>query len=284
MKNILIAVLLTTMVALCATAQDTTTSKTLVNKHGVRILPQAGDYALGIGANAFLDYLGNIMNNSDNNTTRFTYPNMENTIYGKYFITDQMAYRVKARVGLATMTQANNVQNDINPYEKVEDKMVTELANVLISLGFEKRRGFHRIQGFYGFEGSLGFKKLSNTFTYGNAFSQTNQTPTSTIDFDYKYSTNASSRKLENSRNLSFSLGVRGFVGVEYFIAPKISLAGEFGWGLQISLAGKNVNKTETWNWNQNSAITNTLSSPGDKIIEMDNDNNLGQIALIMHF
>jgi hypothetical protein len=284
MKNILISFLLAGIVSIYARAQEITTSNTLVNKNGVRILPQAGDYALGIGANAFLDYLGNIMNNSENNTTRFTYPNMENTIYGKYFVTDQMAYRAKARIGFSIMTHANNVQNDENPYEKVEDKMVTDIANIILSLGFEKRRGSHRIQGFYGMEGAIGFKKLSVTYTYGNAFSPTNQTPTTTIDFDYKYSTNPSSRKLENSSNLSFGIGARGFVGVEYFIAPKISLAGEFGWGLQITLAGKNVNKTETWNWNQNSVTENTVSSPGDKIIEMDTDNNLGQIALIMHF
>lgn len=42
----------------------------------------------------------------------------------------------------------------------------------------------------------------------------------------------------------TISLGVRGFIGAEYFVLPKMSIGGEFGWGLGLSTTCKS--KT-TW-------------------------------------
>ena len=34
------------------------------------------------------------------------------------------------------------------------------------------------------------------------------------------------------SEGLDVAIGARGFVGVEYFVVPKISIGGEYGWGI----------------------------------------------------
>jgi hypothetical protein len=51
-----------------------------VNKRGVYLLPQAGDFALGVDATPFLEYLGNLFSGS------YDAPMFGGgSIYGKYF-------------------------------------------------------------------------------------------------------------------------------------------------------------------------------------------------------
>lgn len=284
MKKLLLSLLVFGVFGLCANAQERADSNKLINKHGIRILPQVGDFAFGISANEILNFVGNMMNNSTDNSIRFTYPNFDNTVYGKYFLTDQKAIRAKIRIGLYSITKTNSVQNDNDNSQKVEDKLNRSATDITISAGIEKRRGFQRIQGIYGAEVTIGLSQSGYKYTYGNSMTSYNQSPTSTIDFYNRLSTQTASRTLEISQNLSFSIGFRGFIGVEYFFAPKISVTGEFGWGPQLVLNGKNVDESETWDWTLNQRRENKSENKGDKTFQTDNDNGTGIIALLFHF
>ena len=51
---------------------------------------------------------------------------------------------------------------------------------------------------------------------------------------------------MESKSGRSFGVGLRAFVGCEFFIAPKISLGAEFGWGLGFQTMGASVTTTES--------------------------------------
>ncbi len=85
-----------------------------------------------------------------------------------------------------------------------------------------------------------------------------------------------------------FGLGLRGFIGAEYFIFPKIAIGGEFGWGLALRTVGKSTTKYETWN--NNLVTTTTTPSGGSTYFSVDSENlssifgPAGTIRLTLHF
>jgi hypothetical protein len=83
-----------------------------------------------------------------------------------------------------------------------------------LSAGYEWRTGSSRVQGYTGVQGG-GF--------YGKD---------KTID--------SNENVLEEES--SFGIVVQGFLGAEYFIAPKLSIGGEFTWGPTYTVITDNVN------------------------------------------
>jgi hypothetical protein len=51
-------------------------------------------------------------------------------------------------------------------------------------------------------------------------------------------------RALSRKTNGKIGVGIRAFIGAEYFILPKISIGGEFGWGIGYQL---NTKDKSTW-------------------------------------
>src|SRR5690606_21841534 len=71
-------------------------------------------------------------------------------------------------------------------------------------------------------------------------------------------------RQTEIEGATTFLIGARGFIGVEYFFTPKISIGGEFGYTLGFQTEGKNVVTTEQWNPSTQSVHTiKTDAYPG---------------------
>src|SRR4051812_42402137 len=84
---------------LALTIGATAASAQLVLKKGEPILPQTGDWGLGIEANSFLNYLGNFFGKSAANTAP-SYNFVGNqVIVGKYFVDSVTAYRGGLRLG-----------------------------------------------------------------------------------------------------------------------------------------------------------------------------------------
>lgn len=65
-----------------------------------------------------------------------------------------------------------------------------------------------------------------------------------------------SGRVLANKSGANLLFGLRGFAGVEYFFAPKMSIASEFGWGLGMTTTPRGKVKTEKWDTTNNKAET----------------------------
>ena len=76
----------------------------LESKNGEAYLPAAGDWAVGIDATPFLNYFGNFIGGGQGNNAAPTWNFLttNQTITGKYFVEDDMAYRGSLRLGFGS--------------------------------------------------------------------------------------------------------------------------------------------------------------------------------------
>lgn len=233
------------VVALAASAQDTLSSggvnqnfDKFKSKRGVTIFPEKGEWALGISANPILQYLGNVASGA---TTTNTAPSVQspgfvnnlggiqgNSIFVKYMKTESMAYRARvafnvssSKSGQPVILTNNGTQGIVPSYG--ENSQTIGSTAVMIGLGIEKRRGKDRVKGVYGAEALVGFSTEKTNYNYAEPLQAANNSPRTQTFF----------------RGNSILLGVRGFVGVEYFFAPKISIGGEVGYTAAATFTGR---------------------------------------------
>lgn len=235
----------------------------LESKNGEAYLPAAGDWALGIDATPFLNYFGNFIGGGQNanGAPTWNFLTTNQTITGKYFVEDDMAYRGSLRLGFGSNSSkvmtgdrsSTTVVDYPNLPDMVENKMKSSSMNVGIAFGMEKRRGFGRLQGYYGAE--LGFNIMSNSskYEYGNELTLSTAavpvTVTAADDFGGNVYADPTygfgSREIENKSGMGFGVGLRAFIGAEYFVLPRLSVGGEFGWGLAFMSQGASSITTE---------------------------------------
>lgn len=266
----------------------------LSSDEGVTILPEEGEWGLGISANPFLDYLGNFFNQAGNNNspsfgyTRNPFNNL--AIFGKMIKDENTAFRARFQLNIGNSGRkgisAQSVQtpDPLNP-QFVTDSYTSSSTGILLGFGLEKRRGAGRLQGIYGGEAMIGFSSMKDKYTYGNAISQQFQTPAAT-NFGNNIIGNA--RKTEEKFGNSVIFGLRGFIGVEYFFAPKMSIGGEFGYSIGIRTAGKGSVTTESYDATSTSARSISSQAYDNNFnttftgIGLDNLN--GAINLLFYF
>ncbi|MGQ9846383.1 MAG: hypothetical protein ACUVQP_02620 [Bacteroidales bacterium] len=281
MKKVTILLSAMLFLALISNAQEE-----LKNKQGVPILPEVGDYAIGIDATPIFNFFGNFVKiNSGgpfNDPSSMNFVNNNHAIYGKYFVDANTAYRINLRLGLTSTTDKEYVMQDgqSDTSVKVIDKAKYSNTNIILGFGMEKRRGKGRLQGFYGAEAQLMYADSSKKYTYGNAFSSSNPYPTPA---DPNVIINGG-RITKAKIGSTFGIGARAFVGVEYFFAPKISVGGEFGWGLSIALQGDGKRTTESWDFANSTVKTTETKTGGGGSMGFDTDNFGGVIYMMFHF
>ena len=268
-------------------AESTSSSekKELVSEKGVQIRPEAGEIGIGFNAVPLFNYVGNTFNgNPGNNILNNSYfVNSDNMIYGKYFMEDDQAIRVRFRFRDISTKYKNLVVEDlqIDPQVKVEDTYVRFDQLFGVSLGLEKRRGQGRVQGIYGAEFSYTTGVVKDKYSYGNAMGGQNIAPNTTSSFFTGTSTNSSSRITDVNYGRSHSFGLNGFVGIEYFFAPKMAISGEYTWGVGYTLIGETSTTTEKYT-NQVEVITDTNN--GLRSFSLDTGNHGGAISLLFYF
>ncbi|MCU0434385.1 MAG: hypothetical protein MUC87_13105 [Bacteroidia bacterium] len=280
----------TLIVAALAFGVTTAFAQDLTSKKGEPILPEAGDLAIGIDAMPLLDYFGNFIGGNGNNfgTPSWQFTNAAQMITGKMFVSPTMAYRGMLRIGFGSQTMKNFVTQDgstATPPATVTDEMKMSGNFIGLGGGLEWRRGKTRLQGYYGAMAMVSFGSSKNTYTYGNPFTSTYTTPTTTSDFLTGASGPAAARTTEEKFGSTIGFGLRGFVGAEYFVLPKLSVGGEFGWGLGLSRTGDGETTVESWNGT--AATSTTTASAGNGSFGIDTDNaNFGMApgALFIHF
>jgi hypothetical protein len=265
-----------------ANAQDTSTDPTLVkNRKGQEVLPKAGDIALGFNAVPVIDFLvqsvkvgaqGNL-GATAGTTSQFT-QNAGQQIVGKYFLDAKTA--VRARFGFNTLgtTQTNLVQDSKAVYDaslsgtpediraasilNVEDKRSFVQNNLVLAVGFEKRRGYGRLVGVYGAEIGVSRAAQKDKRTYGNAFSDqyatvfTNNFVTGATTAQAP--TGTATRTTEEKIDAQWGIGARAFIGIEYFVFAKISIAAEYGFGYSFARSRNLTRTQETYLQGQNGA------------------------------
>ena len=275
----------TLLIAICAVAF--VNAQDLTSKKGVPILPQEGDWSIGIDAVPFLNYAGNLFNSG--NTAPifdFRYPNqMPYTIYGKYFKDAQTAYRAYFRLGMCSETFKHLTPEDgstADPVATVEDKWTNSETSVTLGFGIEKRRGHGRVQGIYGAQVFIAYMAEKDKYTYGNSFVADPDPGTWWDFYEGGYFGKETPRPTEYKYGSTFGIGAEAFVGVEYFFAPCMSLGGEFGWGIQFQSTGKGESTYEYW---ENNAVKErTFETGGASLFCIDTDNWYGAITLNFFF
>ena len=253
----------------------------LTSKKGEPILPEAGDWGLSVTANPFLTYAQGIFGKSGN-TANPTFDflngtNNTNLIMGKYFKDEKTAYRVGINIGYASHSATNLVNQDnyvptaTAPLSMVTDKTSVKTTGFGLTGGMEMRRGKTRLQGYYGAELGLYFGSTHQKSTYGNAYASSGAVGTSTTPTSTSWTLSggvptsggaagAASRTTDWKSGSNIQFGVRGFIGTEYFLLPKMSLGGEFGWGIGYQVMTKDK---ATWDA-EGTATGSTTQTPGE--------------------
>ncbi|MFT5778341.1 MAG: hypothetical protein ACI837_001297 [Crocinitomicaceae bacterium] len=218
-----------------------TFAQDLTSKKGESYLPESGDWSVSIDATPLLGYVQGIFgSNGSTSAGSWSFLNGNNTITGKYFTSDEMAIRGGINIGMSSTTE--NAYTDrldevtglaISPQENVIDSKKTSTNQIFLTGGVEYRKGSTRLQGYYGGELGLGFGGgTKEEYTYGNnhVFGVTNNL-TSAVDL--------TTDVVSTTQKGGIMFGLRGFIGAEYFVLPKLAIGGEFGWGLGFTSTGE---------------------------------------------
>ena len=268
------------------TKADATTlnsTEVLLNKKGVAILPAKGSWGLGFNAVPFFSYIGNMFNGNTNNGINIGFVNSNQTIYGKYFWDASTVIRAGFRFGQHNITENNWILRDAatTPDDYVEDIRRTNSSLFHIGVGLEKRRGWGRIQGFYGASVFYSLTRSAEAYTYGNEFSSSNVTPTSTTDFDSGAFDQVNDRIDYRRDDPSHGIGARLFVGVEYFFAPRMSIGGEFGWAAMGVIQSDGIEGRKRF-----TTVEEEYTKKGNSFqaFSLDTDNFTGAINLMIYF
>lgn len=287
---LLFAIALTSTSVFAQTSADSV----LRSKRGYVILPEANEWALGVAANPFFQYIGNVFNGTsfqDGPTVDYASNPANNiAVFGKKMIDAHTAYRARFNVssGLTINKAAisrDEVSPDLSAPAFVDDWQKSSSTTVVLTGGIEKRRGKSRVQGIYGGELVVGFTSAKTVYQYGNPFSTDFNTPT-TNNFGNNI-LGGGARKTQEKFGNTLLVGARGFVGVEYFVAPKVSIGGEFGYMLAFRTTGKSYITSESWNGATNatqSVKTEYYSNNGLSSIGIGVDNLNGSINLLFYF
>ncbi|MCB9174946.1 MAG: hypothetical protein H6589_10080 [Flavobacteriales bacterium] len=265
----------------------------LTSKKGEAYLPEAGDWAIGIDANPFLNYAGNLFNgNTGNGIGAGATWYMPNTIYGKMFKDEKTAYIGMLRIGFGSNSATNNIDTTgaLGATGTITDEVSVSYNNITLGGGIEKRRGNTRIQGVYGAMMYIGFGGGSTKYTYGDTRNDghtaqwTNWSGTTAVGT----SSGNGVRNTEVKAGSTFQLGLMGFLGAEWFFAPKVSLGAKYTWGLAMSSTGESETTSEEWTTpaggTANTLVTKTTKGGKSSAFSLDNGISGANISLNIHF
>lgn len=258
---------------------------------------ESGDWAIGIDATPFLNYFGNFIGGAGlNSAPTWNFLTTNQTITGKYFVEDDMAYRGSLRLGFGSQSANSMIGQDgaaaptyPNLPITVEDTWKGGSMNIGLSGGIEYRKGSGRLVGFYGGELGIMLSSSSASYSYGNAMTTTGASSTDfgtgNLNGDPVYGVG---RLTESKSGSTFGLGLRGFIGAEYFILPKMSIGGEFGWGLAFVSNGAGSEMWESTDGTQVATIEHTGTKTSSFGFDTDNNNSVfgpaGSLRLTFHF
>lgn len=253
-------VLLSAAIALTSVA---VMGQSLVSKKGEPILPQSLDYALGFDAVP----LFNALKFNNNNTIAAASPISQFTFFGKRFDSENSACRFTLMFSANTGRTEQFLSNSADA-----DETRSRNFDIMLGFGHEFRRGNTRIQGYWGVEGLTGISTGRTETEYAN--------PVGLDAGDYN---------TDLRLGTVFTLAARGFMGIEYFFAPKMSLGLEYGLAASLNVEGFGEAETFTVSEDQagNKSVTeNGTSDIGRKATTFGLNTGLagGRVVAMFHF
>jgi len=247
---------------------------------GSEYFPKAGDFGIGFDATPFLYYLGNAFNGTEDNSLNLN----DNTLYFRYFLSDNSAARVALRINSTKEVDNRYVRDDAAFMEdplsqnQVEDRAIYSRNNYELKLGYQVFRGENRLRGFFGADLFLGYSKENNEYEYGNQMTVLNPIPTSAFG-------SGAERQLTRNYGSEFSVGVGAFTGAEYYFMSKACLGVELGLLYGQSFEGQSNESYETMV--ESIYVTSDREfSPGDRDrhLQTSMPSAYGNLYLMIHF
>lgn len=274
-------------------------------KQQKQYLPEEGDWALGIDVVPILKYIGNAFNGTDGSNgldhvggTPFTSGHFGNqglmptvSIMGKYMLTDEWA--VRANVGLMISSANDKAYSPddkallTNPFSeaKVIDGARYDRNGMSMLLGAEYRKGARRIQGVFGAGLLFAFQNSKETYSWGNALTEINQSPTSHSFANMPTLPTGYRALKQNGAGSDFYLGLTGSAGIEWFVAPKIALGAEVNLSLYYIFGTQTYVESEGYNATLGKVETRTdLYAPGSNGIYFGTKSLGGSLYMTFYF
>lgn len=256
----------------------------IVSKKGHTVLPEEGDFMLGFDAIPVLDFGLNAINIMNDTGNGAKHPGAADEtsggnamIVGKYFLSSDMA--IRGRLAINTSRNVSKQYEDdpmtpsaTNPENILLQTTIEGSQEYALAGGIEWRRGHNRLRGFYGGEAFIGIGNSRTVNEYEIEWDSTAE--------DSSVVSAPDSRLLKNKSGTSITLGLRGFVGVEYFILPKISIGAEFGWSLGMVTDPRGTEEKEYWGIEPGSGATENSSYIGELDGDTQNPNSYSMTDL----
>ncbi|MCL4282260.1 MAG: hypothetical protein KJZ58_08335 [Flavobacteriales bacterium] len=252
----------------------------ITSNRGENWLSQDGDWGLTFEATPLLNYAGNLFNGNAGNggvalgslfsTAGAAGINGNQVVIGgKKLIDANTAYRGRVRLGFGSNKETAKVDDvaSTDPEVLVDDVTKNGFMGIDLGFGLEKRVGSTRVVGVYGAMLNVGFGSSKTTYEYGNAISATNP---------------VASRVTETKNGSTMAVGLQAFAGVEWFCAPKISLSGEYTWGLALSSTGFGSQTSE--GWDGSSVTTTTVDGTTNKKNSFSLDTGVSGASIGVNF
>ena len=275
------------------------------DKEQKQYLPEEGDWALGIDVVPILKYIGNAFNGTNGTNelshvggTPFTSGHFGNqglmptiSIMGKYMLTDEWA--VRANVGLMISSANDKAYSPddkallTNPFSeaKVVDGARYDRNGMSMLLGAEYRKGARRIQGVFGAGLLFAFQNSKETYSWGNALTEINQSPTSHAFANMPTLPTGYRALKQNGAGSDFYLGLTGSAGIEWFVAPKIALGAEVNLSLYYIFGTQTYVESEGYNATLGKVETRTdLYAPGSNGIYFGTESLGGSLYMTFYF
>lgn len=230
-------------------------------------LPKRGDMAIGVDVIPLLKYVGNAFNGNLNNSldhlggspftkgsTYFDTDLMPDvSITGKYMLTDRWGLR--ANVGLIIKRQLNTgyvvddlaLLADLLSEKKNIDRSLVRKGGMSLMLGGEYRKGERKVQGVFSMGMLLAFQRNKATYDWGNKMTVNNQQPTIANEIGVYDPNGYRPLKVLPARATVYA-GLTGSAGVEWFVAPKISIGAEVNLSAYYVVQAKQYLKSEGYN------------------------------------
>ena len=232
-------------------------------------LPKAGDVAIGFSLNPLANFVGNMFNgNTWNSLDDLTAepmlcptPNIA-AIMAKYMLTDQLG--IKANIGFGCNIYSKNgyivddaamMMNPLSEAKVIDTYKVNKLSGS-IALGVDYHVGKQLpVQGVFGVGIIYALGHETHQYKYGNAITELNQNPSHNTSIFPTTPTTGTIPYMPNARmlsdqaiNLIHRVGAYASVGVEWFVAPKISLGANVNLNICYTLNPARETIYEGWN------------------------------------
>ena len=268
-------------------------------------LPEQGDMAFGINVKPVLKYVGNIFNGTTNNKLKnlggepiisnvADFESFESdfspsvSIMGKYMLTDSWGVRANVGLMLNQNTDREYVIDDkqavLDPFNesKLIDTRYKSTNGMSLMLGAEYRKGSKRIQGVFGMGILFGFYNQNISYEFANAVTPLNDHPTSA---SWVKNCKNGYRIVNEKTKANLFYGITGSAGVEWFVAPKVSLGAEVNLSLYHINGGQLYTQSEGYNNVTQQFVERTdLTSPGNDKLRFGTENLGGSLYMAFYF